>query len=198
MINTGKLASTSSSLIKKIKEQESDISSSKITGDKSNAIANKLLHDFPEIKAQDQSFKSRLININNELTNYENDLSKTQLIEEKMKTLENQMRKKDFDKIKDTLENSIYENEKIFKGFIPSSYNQENINSVFSNLRKYIQEKNVELDNKFKEIEVKSQNIVSLYSYPMNINDSSIKNLNLEKIVDSTNLNHKRVIDLIS
>ena len=74
-----------------------------------------------------------------------------------------------------------------------------NLDTQLQNAKKIIEETFTNLENEFKALEITSQNIISLYSYPMNVNDNTIQNLNqLEKLVNSTNLNNKRVMDLIS
>jgi len=195
MINTGKLASTSSSLIKKIKENESENSTSKISKTKDATIANKLLHDFADIKNENQSYKNRLININNKLTDYENELSKTQFVENKIRSLEDFTKNNENEKIAETIDNTTYNGEKVLKEYF------HNTKVTLEELGKVIQkiyEKYDDMNEQFKKIEVASQNIISLYSFPMNINDSSISSLSIGDILKSTNINQKRVMDLIS
>jgi hypothetical protein len=193
MLDTGKVASTSSSLIKQIKDLDSSDKSSKISKD--SVITGKLLHDFPEIKAENKNYKNRLQNISNELANYENELSKNQFVEEKVKSIAESLKNNDSGKANDILNNTLYNGEKVLKQFFSSD------KTTLDELEKVIKSINArydELNTQFKTIEVKSQNIISLYSYPAKINDKTISNLNVDEIVNSTKLNQKRVLDLIS
>src|SRR4030042_414791 len=126
-INTGKLTSNSTPIIKETKKKDSATKSSKIINLKEDKISNKLLKDFPEIVTDNKSYK----NIEMQIDNAKNEI------------------------------------EKIF----------------------------TQLQNEFKAIEITSQNIISQYSYPMNIGENTIKNLNLEELVKSTEVNNKRVMD---
>ncbi len=194
-IHTGKLASNSTSFIKEAKKQDSSTKTSKIKSNEKENISSKLLKDFPEIKTDNKAYRSRLVNINKRLTEYETNLSKAQFIEEKLKTIEVFQKANQIDNISDLIESSTYKNEKILKNYFTSN---KNFDAEIQKAKNEIQKTFIELDNEFKAIEITSQNIISLYSYPMNINDNSIKNLNLEELINTTNLDNKRVMDLIS
>ncbi len=194
-IHTGKLASNSTPIIKETKKQDSATKSSKITNVKEDKITNKLLKDFPEIVTDNKSYKTRLVNLNNKLTGYESELSKNQFVNEKLKTVEDFFQKKENDKINDLIDTSIYKGEKILKNYFTSN---KNIEMQIENAKKEIEKKFVQLENEFKAIEITSQNIISQYSYPMNIGENTIKTLNLDELVKSTEVNNRRVMDLIS
>lgn len=195
-IHTGKLASSSTSFIKETKKIDPNSKISEIKSNKEEGISRKLLQDFPEIKTDNKSFRSRLVNINKRLTEYETNLSKTQYLDERLKAISDLLHGKEIDKINTLIETSTYKNEKVLKNyFTPNG----NIEMQLQNAKKIITESFSKLDNEFKALEITSQNIISLYSYPMNVNDNNIKNLSqLEKLIDTTNLNNKRVMDLIS
>src|SRR4030042_4183058 len=111
-INTGKLTSNSTPIIKETKKKDSATKSSKIINLKEDKISNKLLKDFPEIVTDNKSYKTRLVNLNNQLTEYESELSKNQFVEEKLKTIEDYFQKKEDNKINDLIDTSFYKGEK--------------------------------------------------------------------------------------
>ena len=195
-IHTGKLASNSTSFIKEAKKQDSSSKISKIKKEKEEGISRKLLKDFPEIKTDDKAYRTRLVNLNSRLTEYESNLSKAQFIEERLKNIETFLQGKETDKVYNLIETSTYKNEKVLKNYFTLD---NNLDTQLQNAKKIVAETFANLENEFKSLEITSQNIISLYSYPMNVNDNTIQNLNqLEKLVNSTNLNNKRVMDLIS
>lgn len=194
-INTGKLTPNSSQLIKETKKKDLAAKSSKITNLKEDKISSKLLKDFPEILTNNKSYKTRLVNLNNKLTEYESELSKNQFVEEKLKAIEDYFQKKENNKISDLIDTSIYKGEKILKNYFTQNKNFE---MQIENAKKEVEKNFIELENQYKTIEITSQNIISQYSYPMNIGENTIKNLNLDELVKSTEINNKRVMDLIS
>lgn len=194
-INTGKLASSSTSFLKKIKEIDTGRDVSKINKKTDTNISSKLLKDFPEIKNTNQTFKTRLVNISSLLSNYENELSKTQFIDERLKEIEKEIQENNKEKIKSIIQNSTYNNEKVLSKYFD---NNKDVPEQLQIAKQNIEKQYSSLKNEFKAIEITSQNIISLYSYPMNISEASIKNLNINELAKSTNLNQKRVIDLIS
>jgi hypothetical protein len=195
-IHTGKLASSSTSFIKEAKKQDSSSKISKTQNKKEEVISKKLLKDFPEIKTDNKAYRSRLVNLNQKLTEYESNLSKAQFIEQRLKTIEELLQGNNTDKIYNLINTSLYKNEPVLKDYFIQN---KDIEMQLQNAKKNITQTFAELENEFKALEITSQNIISLYSYPMNINENTIKNLTqLEKLVDTTNLNNKRVMDLIS
>ena len=84
-INTNKLASNSNAFLKKLK----DIGSTSKSDKKDNQISKKLKNDFFDIKFNDKSFKSRIVNNNKRLSRYEYDMTKLQFLQTKTQELEN-------------------------------------------------------------------------------------------------------------
>ena len=195
MINTGKLAANSSSIIKSLKENDTNNKISKIDDKKDKNLSKKLLKDFPDININNKAFKSRLIGLNNSLSKYENELSKTQFIEKKIKFIETLFLKNEQEQIKQIINDSVYNNEKVLKNYFNI---ENNIKKQIQDVKKLIGNKYSQLHKEFNAIQITSQNIFSLYSYPMNVTEDSIKNLNLYDLFKSTRLSSKRVMDLIS
>jgi hypothetical protein len=193
-IHTGKLASNSTSFQKKIKEQDANIKASKVSSKKDKGITSKLLKDFPEIKTDNTSYKKRLVNISKMLTKYEDEISKLQFIDERVKEIEKLLIENNREKIKEIIVQSKYDKKPVLTEY----FKNNDFDNELKALKKEMEAKNTELEKQFKTIEITSQNIISLYSYPMNINDNSIKNLDIQELSKTTQVNNKRVIDLIS
>ncbi|MCK4798429.1 MAG: hypothetical protein KAT05_13700 [Spirochaetes bacterium] len=194
-INTGKLASSSSLFLKKIKDNDTSKKISNINNEKEKALTKRLQVDFADIKSNDKIFKNRFINLNNQLSKHENELSKTQFIDQNLGVIENLLQQGDTKQITQIIENSIFGNEKILKRFFSSI---DNFSLELQKAKQVINNKYSQLDNNFKAIEITSQNIISLYSHSMQVSDNSIKDINLDELVKSTKVNHKRVMDLVS
>ena len=194
-INTGKLASSSSLFLKKIKDNDTCKKISNINNEKEKALTKRLQVDFADIKSNDKIFKNRFINLNNQLSKHENELSKTQFIDQNLGVIENLLQQGDTKQITQIIENSIFGNEKILKRFFSSI---DNFSLELQKAKQVINNKYSQLDNNFKAIEITSQNIISLYSHSMQVSDNSIKDINLDELVKSTKVNHKRVMDLVS
>jgi hypothetical protein len=170
-INTGKLASNSSSFFKKIKENDSN-KSSKLNDKNNESISKKILEDFNSVKYGDKDFKSKLIKINNQLSKYENELSKIQFIEQKISDIETLLKKKDQNAIEDIIKNSPFNGENVIKEYIPKL--EKDVNQQIAETKKAIQDRYNELEKEFKTIEITSQNLMSIYSIKQNITDNSI------------------------
>lgn len=194
-INTGKLASTSSSFIKKIKENDTNNKTSKIDSKKEEVIAKKIREDFSDIKTNNEVLRSKLVNTNNRLTHYENELSKAQYVEQKLDAIAQYIKDNIPEEINKIITNSNYKNENVLKEYFTDS---KNIEEQLKIARETINTKYNEIDKGFKEIEVTSQNIISLYSRSFKVSDDMVKNIDLTELAKSTNISNKRVIDLIS
>lgn len=188
-INTGKLASSTNVFIKKLKENETD---NKIV--EKDSFKEKLLNDFADIKFSGNNFKSRLINNNHRLSNYENELSQVQFLEQKYEVMVKENGNNNVEQLREIIDNSSYNNQNILKAYF------ENHNDLQTNLgllKDVIDNKYASLDKEFKKIEVASQNIISLNSQLQGMNEDSIKNLKIDDLSDSTNLSNKRVMHLV-
>ncbi|HNZ25906.1 MAG TPA: hypothetical protein PK385_04330 [Spirochaetota bacterium] len=193
-INTGKLAGSSTFFQKKIREVESGVKVAKESKIK-DSLHSKILSDFNDVKYSDRDFKTRIIENNNRLTNYENELSKIQYMEQRLEEIESLDVVKDKAEIVRIVDESIYDNKNVFDGYINSGNSlEEDIKKV----KEYISSNYGVLENEFKAIEIASQNILSLSpSY----SQDSIEEINFADInsaVNVMNVNKKRLMDLIS
>jgi hypothetical protein len=196
MIDTGKIASNSFSVLKRIKDNETNLKISKNDQTIHQDITNKIKQDFSDIKLNDKSIKTRLVNLNNQLNDHETEVSQTQYTDQKIKLIESLLAKNDLKQANDVIENSLFNNQKILKEFFKTD---EDLQEQVTRAKKVIESRFSELNKEFKTIEVSSQNMVSLFSYSDNLSSESFKNLNLDKIIESSiKLNNKRVMDLIS
>jgi hypothetical protein len=192
-INTGKLSSGSSFILKKLKE--TDLNSKVNSNENDNFAKEKLLNDFADIRFNDKFFKSRIINNNRRLSDYENSVSELQFIEQKISILEKMNKDTDKAAIKEILEGSIFNKKNVFKDFFPDL---ENFNENLQSLKESVKEKNNLLSEEFKRIEVSSQNIISTNFKSFLVNEESIMNLDKEKIENTIDLSNKKVMELIS
>lgn len=190
-INTGNIVSNSSNFFKKLKE----VGDTKISKDKVNTT-KKIKEDFADIKFSDKNLSSKLMENNNRLSKYENELSKLQFVQQKIEVIRPMIENNDFNKANTIIENSVYNNKQLLKDYFTTT---ENFPKELTKTQELLNTKQNSLDNEFKSIEIASQNILSLFSN--NDNNSSVeftKNINLTATTTKYNLNNKRVIDLIS
>jgi hypothetical protein len=192
-INTGKLSSGSSFILKKLKETDLN---GKVNSNENDYFAKeKLLNDFADIRFNDKFFKSRIINNNRRLSDYENSLSEIQFIEQKINILETLNIDSDKEAIKEVIDGSVYNRKNVIKDFFPDL---ENFNEGLQSLKESVNEKNSLLSEELKRIEVASQNIISTNFKSFLVNEESIMKLDKEKIEDTIDLSNKKVMELIS
>lgn len=193
-INTGKLASSSTFFQKKIREVESGEKVTKESKIK-DSLHSKILNDFNDVKYSDKDFKIRIIENNNRLTNYENELSKIQYMEQRLDRIESLDVVKDKSEIAQIIDESIYNNKNVFDGYVNSNnYLKEDIKKV----KEYIVSSYDALENEFKSIEIASQNILSLSPSYSQDSMEEINSADISSAVDVMNVNKKRLMDLIS
>jgi len=193
-INTGKLASSSTFFQKKIREVESGEKVAKESKIK-DSLHSKILNDFNDVKYSDKDFKIRIIENNNRLTNYENELSKIQYMEQRLEQIESLDVVKDKSEIAQIIDESIYNNKNVFDGYVNSNnYLKEDIKKV----KEYIFSSYDALENEFKSIEIASQNILSLSPSYSQDSMEEINSADISSAVDVMNVNKKRLMDLIS
>ncbi len=191
-INTGKLSSSSNLFNKKVKENDLN----KISKENKSNNTSKLLTDFADIKFNNKDFKSRIIENNNRLTNYEKEISKLQYIEQQIEKLEKYLQEKDNLKIRDILDNSKFNNENVLKDYFSSA---NNVAKELEQAKNTIQQQYAKLDMEFKAIEIANQNILSLNPNTFKISeDISTFSSNTDIFESISNINSKRVLELIS
>ncbi|MBP7554209.1 MAG: hypothetical protein KA885_12355 [Spirochaetes bacterium] len=193
-INTGKLAGSSTFFQKKVREAESGVKVTKENKIK-DSLHSKILNDFNDVKYSDKDFKIRIIENNNRLTNYENELSKIQYMEQRLEQIESLDVAKDKAEVAKIVDESIYNNKNVFDGYIKSSASfEEDIKKV----KEYISSNYNVLENEFKSIEIASQNILSLSPSYSQDSIEEINSTDISSAIDVMNVNKKRLMDLIS
>ncbi|HOJ63658.1 MAG TPA: hypothetical protein PLE45_04485 [Spirochaetota bacterium] len=191
-INTGKLSSSSNLFNKKVKENDTNNKVSKVE-DRTNS--SKILNDFADIKFSSKDFKARIIENNNRLTAYENEISKLQYVEQQISQLEQYIKEKNSNKIRDILDNSIFNNENVLKGYFSSA---NNVEKEIAAAKEKIEKQYSKLDMEFKAIEIASQNILSLNPNSIKISEEIGDFSSNSDIFNSLSVNSKRVLELIS
>lgn len=193
-INTGKLSSSSNLFNKKIKESDLNNKISKEQTKLSNT--SKILTDFADIKFNTKDFKTRIIENNNRLTNYENEVNKLQYVEQQIEKIEEYLKERSDLKIREILDNSLFNNEKVLKDYFSSI---DNISNELNSAKIKIKDQYSKLDMEFKAIEIANQNILSLNPNSTSISEDILSFSSRNDIFDSiTNINTKRVMELIS
>lgn len=192
-INTGKLASNSINLLKKLKENDSNLKVNE--KNKTNELSNIVESDLLDLKSTEKTFKNRIINIKNQITQYENEFSKTQYIAQQLDVLNTLLEKNGQTEIYKIIKDSNFNNENLIKSFFTDD---KDLKTQLFDAKKLINEKLSSLDKDFNTIMITTQNIISLYSNEKNVSNESFKNLNLNDAIKSTQLNNKRVLNLIS
>ena len=193
-INTGKLSSSSNLFNKKIKENDLNNKISKEESKSNNT--SKILTDFADIKFNNKDFKARIIENNNRLTTYENEISKLQYVEQQIEKLEKYIKGKNDLKIREILDNSIFNNENVLKDYFSSA---NNVKEELEKAKIKIEREYSKLDIEFKAIEIANQNILSLNPNSFKISEDISSFSSNSNIFDSfSNINSKRVLELIS
>lgn len=192
-INTNKLASSSNSFLKKLKET-SGLSKSDKNDEK---IKTKLLDDFFDVKVDNRNFKGRLVNNSKRLSAYEHNLSELQFISEKLKEIEQFKSNNDIENIEKIISESLFDDKYVLREHFEGS---DSLNSQIEQLNSLVKERFYELDREFRAIEIASQNILSINSFEVfNTEESNVlANLDMDNLMSSTSLDNKRVLELIS
>jgi hypothetical protein len=191
-INTGKLASSTNILFKKLKDNET---TNKVSENNGSINKEKILNDFADIKFIESNFKTRIINNNARLSNYENETSKLQYVNQRLDLIQNEINSNASNvKIKELIDKSIYNNQYILKEY----FKDADYKSSLHDAKNIVSDRILSLDKEFKKIEIASQNIISLNTQATGTAFDSIKNLKNENLADSTILSNKRVMQLIS
>lgn len=192
-INTGKLSSSSNLFNKKVKENDTNNKVSKLEEKENNS--SKILNDFADIKFSNKDFKARIIENNNRLTSYENEISKLQYVEQQISKLEEYIKERNLPKIRDILDNSIFNNENVLKNYFSSA---NNVEKEISLAKEKVSLQYSRLDMEFKAIEIASQNILSLNPNSFRISEDITNFSSNSNIFETLSVNSKRVLELIS
>jgi len=192
-INTGKLASNSINFLKKIKDNDLNVKIDKI---KNKESLNELIQkDSLNVDTADKSYKSRVFNIQNQISKYENELSRTQFISQKLDEIQLLMKGNNETEIKEIINNSEFDNQLILKSIIND---KKDLRTQIAEAKNTVSDTLEKLDNEYNAIKIAYQNVISLYTIPANLSNDTIKNLNFEEVIKTSQLNNKRVLNLIS
>ncbi|MBN2544949.1 MAG: hypothetical protein JXB50_04065 [Spirochaetes bacterium] len=192
-INTGKLASNSINFLKKIKDNDLNVKIDKI---KNKESLNELIdYDALDVNINDRTYKSRVINIQNQISKYENELSKTQFISQKLDEIELLMKGNNETQIKEIINKSEFDNQLILKDLFSS---KKDFSTQITEAKNMVSDTLEKLDNEYSAIKIAYQNIISSYTIPVNLTNETLMNLNFEEVIKTSQLNNKRVLNLIS
>lgn len=192
-IDTGKLVSNSTLFQKKIKEKESVDSVSKEV--KKSSMDSKILNDFADIKQTGNDYKSRVVENNIKLTNYEESYSMIQFLEQQTERLERLDILSEKEKAIEIIDNSLYKGKNVFSKYEISIHN---LAEQIPNIKTDIISSYNQLENEFKAIEIANQNILSINPNFSEKPFDYVKGIDSAIINNTVNLNNKRVMDLIS
>lgn len=192
-INTGKLASNSINFLKQIKENDLNAKIDKIKNKES--LNDFIEKDSLDVDTVDKTYKSRVINIQNQISKYENELSKTQFISQKLEEIQLLMTGHNDAKIKEIINNSEFDNQLILKSILND---KNDLSAQISDVKNAVSDSLGKLETEYNAIKIAFQNVISLYTIPTNLSNEAIKNLNFEEVIKTSQLNNKRVLNLIS
>jgi hypothetical protein len=192
-----KLGANSNLIFQKIKDNDtgnkteklSEINNVKIN----SSLRDKIKLDLFSSEIDNKFFKDKIININKSLSNFEDEFSKLQFVEQKLDEITSFTDKNNLKKAQAVIDTGLYNDSNILKEYFSS----DNIKADLPAARTAIEDKYSQLNREYKAIEITSQNVMSLYSYPLPISDINTTDIDINSLNSSTKLNTKKVIDLI-
>ena len=158
------------------------------------SVKERILNDFAEIKHADTDLRMRLINNNRALAIYEDDLTRTQYVQERLKDIRKSLSSNDFQKAQDIVENSKFNNEQVLAVYFESNIDLKSLTDA----EQLVESELKSLEREFNKIAIAEQNILSFVN---NESDSSldiIGELDMKDMLASFRLDSKKIIDLIS
>ncbi len=194
IINTGKVISSSSILFNQVKENDS---SAKITSadESKKKNSSRIFTDFAETNYSDNAMKNKFLTINNYLTQYENDLSRLQFAEQKINELQHLQGNLGKNEIEKFINEAKFNDEKVLAIYFPDI---NNYNEYITEAKNKIQNELKSLSKDFKQIEITSQNLTSLFTHKAGIDGENLKTIDLNDLIKNISIDKKRVLDLIS
>ena len=189
-VDTRNLVSESELLTKELKKN------SKIEEheDLSLSVRKRILNDFAEIKHADTDLRMRLISNNRALTIYEEDLTRTQYVQERLKEIRKSLNNNDFQKAQDIVDNSTFNNDQILLSYFESNIDLESLKNAEMSVESELKN----LDKEFNKLAIAEQNILSFVNNESNNNLDIIGQLDMTDMLSSFRLDYKKIIDLIS
>lgn len=193
-INTGKLASNSLNFLKQIKENDSNIKSKieRINGREN--LSDFFKSEIFSSNETDQIFKTKVVNIQNQIRAYENELSKTQFIYQQLGEIEKYLSENSFEEAKKVIANSNFNKEPVLKEFFDSN---KSIDKQLIEAKNNIENKLDSLEKEYMKISIATQNIYSIFSQS-NLTEEVTKGLDLTDMVKHSKLDNRKVLNLIS
>ncbi len=184
IITTDKIASNSMQTIKKITEKDTDFAL------KRSKISEKLSADFTSV-IMNNSFKSRIIDNNKRLMNYENEATKLQFTEEKIKELSDKLSQNDEDfNYSEFASAALFNNERVLDKYITEN---NNLKLQTDYATEIIAKEKSKLDMEFKAIQIASQNLLS---FNPNMQNKSTEDAVL-KTDNFNTIDNDRVLNLV-
>lgn len=194
-INVGKLASNSSSILKKIKENDINNKTSGIGKIKEYNLSNPINIELSQSGSENTQFVKRFKEINKSLTEYENDLSKNQFLEQKANEITTLLSNNNETEIRKLVADTKYEGKKILTQFFKV---KNPADTGLTEMKNTIKEKFEDLDTMYKKIQISTQNLLSMVSYPGEKDEINTTDLKINLDNNLINIDSKRVMDLIS
>ncbi len=189
-IDTRNLVSESEFLTKELKKNEKV----EETVDVNLSVKERILNDFAEIKHSDTDLRMRLINNNRALTVYEDDLTRTQFVQERLKDVRKALEGNDLAKAEEIIESAKFNNEIALKIYFEETIDVE----ALTDAEQLVESELQGLEKEFNKIAIAEQNILSFVNNEADNSLELIGNLDMTDMLTSVRLDTKKIIDLIS
>jgi hypothetical protein len=158
------------------------------------SVRERILNDFAEIKHTDTDLRMRLISNNRALAIYEEDLTRTQFVQDRLKEIRRSLGNNDFQKAQDIVENAKFNNEEVLAQYFESKIDLESL----TNAEELLESELKSLDREFNKIAIAEQNILSFVNNESDNSLDIIGNIDMTDILSSLKLDSKKILDLIS
>lgn len=191
-INTGKLASNSVNFLKQIKENDLNLKEKINKINNQEKLENFFQLDYVQVEDKVKYIKNRVLKLQDQIVNYENEISKAQFISQKLEEIENLLSTNNKGEIEKIINESKFKKEYVLKNL----FKNEEIENDLLKAKELIIKKLEDLEKEYNEIKIATQNIISVYSKEES--NASIKKLQLEELLKYTELNNRRVLSLLS
>lgn len=191
-INTGKLASNSVNFLKQIKENDLNLKEKINKINNQEKLENFFQLDYVQVEDKVKYIKNRVLKLQDQIVNYENEISKAQFISQKLEEIENLLSTNSKGEIEKIINESKFKKEYVLKNL----FKNEEIENDLLKVKELIIKKLEDLEKEYNEIKIATQNIISVYSKEES--NASIKKLQLEELLKYTELNNRRVLSLLS
>jgi len=154
----------------------------------------RILDDFAEIKYADTDLRMRLINNNKALAIYEEDLTRTQYVQDRLKDIRRALNNNELQKAQDIVEYARFNNEQVLSFYFESKVDLESLTDAEHLVESEFQS----LEREFNKIAVAEQNILSFVNNETDNSLDIISKLDMTDMLASLKLDSRKIIDLIS